>query len=161
MLAENNILSPANGKPIATPTQDMVLGLFYLTKVVPNEKRYAKAKNEKERAKLMPRFASPSEVVMAHNHGQVNLQEEIMVRLSEGRTVRTTPGRVLFSLTLPKEVDYFDDKHSFGNQVMTKGQLGLIVAVARTVGKIATARMLDLTSDSATISPSAAASQSA
>jgi DNA-directed RNA polymerase subunit beta' len=44
MLAENNILSPANGKPISTPAQDMVLGLFYITKLVPNEERYASAK---------------------------------------------------------------------------------------------------------------------
>src|SRR5690606_11209401 len=65
MLAENINPSPANGKPISTPAQDMVLGLFYLTKVVANEERYASAKTEEERLKLNPRFASREEAIMA------------------------------------------------------------------------------------------------
>ena len=146
ILAENNILSPANGKPIATPSQDMVLGLFYLTKIVPNAQRFGKAKTEEERKALKPCFASTEEVVMAYNHGRVMLQEEIRVRLADGRIVDATPGRVLFARVLPAEVDYFDavKNRNFANQVMTKGMLGQIVAVShKRVGKARTARMLD------------------
>jgi DNA-directed RNA polymerase subunit beta' len=144
MLAENNILSPANGRPTATPSQDMVLGLFYMTKMVPNEQRYAKAKTDAERERLIPRFASPDECILAYNHNQVTLHEEVMVRLAAGRMVRTTPGRVIFSKVLPPEVSFFDPKFSFANTVLTKGQLGQIVAtVHKLVGKVATSRMLD------------------
>ena len=144
MLAENNILSPANGKPIATPTQDMVLGLFYMTKMVPNEDRYAKAKTDKDKQLAMPRFASVAECVMALNHKQVKLHEEVIVRLKDMRKIKTTPGRVLFSTILPDGIDFFDEANSFANQVMTKGQLGQITAVAhKKVGHIVTARMLD------------------
>ncbi|MCX7718280.1 MAG: DNA-directed RNA polymerase subunit beta' [Candidatus Sumerlaeaceae bacterium] len=144
MLAENNILSPANGRPTATPSQDMVLGLFYMTKMVPNEERYAKAKTDKDRERLMPRFASTDECILAYNHKQVTLHEEVLVRLEPGRMVKTTPGRVIFSKVLPPEVSFFDPKFSFANTVLTKGQLGQIVAtVHKLVGKVATSRMLD------------------
>ncbi|MGI8905719.1 MAG: DNA-directed RNA polymerase subunit beta' [Candidatus Sumerlaeaceae bacterium] len=144
MLAENNILSPANGKPIATPTQDMVLGLFYMTKMVPNEERYAKIKTDQDKKNAMPRLASIEECVMALNHKQVNLHEEVIVRLKDGRKIKTTPGRVLFSTVLPPEIDFFDEAAPFANQVMTKGQLGQITAVAhKKVGNVATAKMLD------------------
>ncbi len=146
ILAENNILSPANGKPLSTPSQDMVLGLFYLTKIVPNRERYASCKNDKERQSAIPKFANPAECVMAFNHKRVKLQEEVIVRLDDGRKVHSSPGRILFAQTLPREVDYFDEKanKSFANQVMTKGVLGQIVSVAhKRVGKAATAKMLD------------------
>lgn len=150
-LAENNVLSPATGKPIATPTQDMVLGLFYLTKMVENKERFKGAKTEQEKERRMPHFASPEEVVLALNHKKVKLQEEIIVRLAANmnlRKVRTTPGRVLFSRVLPDEIDFFDetndDTKKFANQVLTKSQLGHVVAVAhKRVGNQATARMLD------------------
>jgi len=144
MLAENNILSPANGKPIATPAQDMVLGLFYITKQVPNEERYAGAKTDEERRALQPRFSSPDEAIMALNHKKVTLHEEVIVRMHNGETRKTTPGRVMFSSILPAEIDYFDNSLPFGNAVMTKGLLGQIVAVAhKRCGGKRTARMLD------------------
>lgn len=150
MMAENNILLPASGKPVAVPSQDVVLGLFYLTKMVPNDKRYESAKDEKERQALMPSFASPEEVIMALNHKQVDLHEEILVRLADGRRVRTTPGRVVFAQILPPEVDFFDTKSnpSFANQVQTKKILAQIVAVAhKRVGKKRTAELLDKMKD--------------
>ncbi len=144
MLAENNILSPANGKPIATPAQDMVLGLFYITKMVPNEERYAAAKTDKEKQRLMPQFASREEAIMALNHKKVTLHEEVMVRMSDGAKIKTTPGRCMFSAILPDEINYFDSKLPFGNTVMTKGLLGQIVAVAHKLsGPKRTAKMLD------------------
>jgi DNA-directed RNA polymerase subunit beta' len=150
MMAENNILLPASGKPVAIPSQDIVLGLFYLTKMVPNEERYADVTDEKEKEKLMPRFASKNECIMALNHKQVELHEEIFVRLPDGRRVKTTPGRVLFSEILPPEIDFFDSKKnpSFANQVQTKKTLGQIAALAhKLVGKKRTAVMLDSMKD--------------
>ncbi|AXA37327.1 DNA-directed RNA polymerase beta' subunit [Candidatus Sumerlaea chitinivorans] len=150
MLAENNILSPASGKPIATPSQDVVLGIFYLTKMVPNEERYAGVKSEEEKMARMPRFASPEECIMAFNHKVVKVHEEVIVRLPSGRKVRTTPGRVIFSQIMPPEIDYFDTESypSFANQVLSKGQLSQIVAVAhRRVGKTRCAELLDRMKD--------------
>ncbi len=144
MLAENNILSPANGKPISTPAQDMVLGLFYITKLVINEKRYTGVKTDEEKQRLMPRFSSRDEAIMALNHKVVTLQEEVIVRLADGRKVKTTPGRVMFASILPDEIDFFDEKSPIANTVMTKGLLGQVAAVAhKLVGPKRTARMLD------------------
>ena len=146
MLAENNILSLANGRPIATPAQDMVLGLFYLTKVVRNTNRIAKDATDEQRKKAMPRFSSVDECVMALNYGAVKLHEEVFVRLADGYMADTTPGRAVFARVLPPEINYFDPKvgKSFANQVMTKGQLGQIVATThKRCGKKVTARLLD------------------
>jgi len=144
ILAENNILSPANGKPIATPTQDMVLGLFYMTKLVVNEERYKDCTTEEERRRRMPHFASVEEAIMAYNHKKVKLQEEVIIRLKDGRKVKTTPGRAIFSQILPEEVDFFDESLPFSNQVLTKSQLGQIVAVChKRVGNVRTAKCLD------------------
>ncbi len=147
MMAENNILLPASGKPVAVPSQDVVLGLFYLTKLVPNPERYAGAKDEQEKKALKPKFSSPQEVIMAFNYGQVKLHEEISVRLPDGRRVETTtPGRVIFSQILPPEIEFFDTAKNptYANQVQTKKTLGQIVALAhKRVGKKRTAEMLD------------------
>ncbi len=150
MMAENNILLPASGKPVAVPSQDMVLGLFYLTKMIPNRERFAGAKDDSERAALMPKFSSFDEVVMALNHRRVKLHEEILVRMPDGRRVKTTPGRVVFAQILPAEVEFFDEKKrpTYANQVQTKKSLAQIVAVAhKHVGKKRTAEMLDKMKD--------------
>ncbi|NUP89478.1 MAG: DNA-directed RNA polymerase subunit beta' [Candidatus Sumerlaeia bacterium] len=132
MLAENNILSPASGRPIATPSQDVVLGCYYLTKM----RRGAKGEGMA--------FASPEEVQLAQALGHVDLHAEVSVRVGSGRVVKTTPGRVIFSKVLPPEIDYFGGEHDFCNELMTKKQLGAIVALAHKIaGPIKTARMLD------------------
>ena len=84
MLTENNSLTPANGFPIATPSQDMVLGCFYLTKMVHGRKGEGML------------FASPEEVMTAYQMGIVNLQAEIKVR-QDGRVLTTTPGRMILA----------------------------------------------------------------
>ncbi|MGC8841718.1 MAG: DNA-directed RNA polymerase subunit beta', partial [Candidatus Sumerlaeaceae bacterium] len=150
MMAENNILLPASGKPVAVPSQDVVLGLFYLTKLVPNTERYANAKDDEEKKLLKPKFSSPDEVVMAFNYGRVKLHEEITVRLADGRRIATTPGRVIFSQMLPREIEFFDTAKNptFANQVQTKKTLAQIVALAhKRVGKKRTAEMLDRIKD--------------
>ncbi|HEU4771415.1 MAG TPA: DNA-directed RNA polymerase subunit beta', partial [Candidatus Udaeobacter sp.] len=88
MMSINNILSPANGKPIAVPSQDMVLGCYWLTKERPGAKGEGKV------------FASPEEVRMAYDAGEVEEHAKIKVRI-EGNLVATTVGRVLLGEVLP------------------------------------------------------------
>ncbi|MFH0793852.1 MAG: DNA-directed RNA polymerase subunit beta', partial [bacterium] len=135
ILAENNILSPANGKPIATPSQDVVLGCFYLTKVIKGVKGEGM------------KFSSSEEILLAYHQGAIDLHAEAEVRVNGGR-VRTTPGRVLFSQVLPPEISYYDEQYGFSNEVMTKKVLSQIVAVAhKKVGSVRTAQMLDRIKD--------------
>ncbi len=135
MMAENNILSPANGRPIATPSQDIVLGCFYLTKV------HKAAKGEGME------FYGPEEVILAHNEGVVDLHAEIKVRV-DGKMVTTTVGRVLFSQILPPELSFFNPDYSFSNETMNKRKLSQIVAVAHKIcGPEKTAVILDKMKD--------------
>src|SRR5262249_42124301 len=77
MMSTNNILSPASGKPIIVPTQDMVLGLYYMTRDRPLAKGWDKFSHAKKR----PGFASPAEVRIAYDHGEVDLHTSITVRM--------------------------------------------------------------------------------
>src|SRR5512142_1808876 len=90
MMSTNNILSPANGKPIIVPTQDMVLGIYYMTR--PRE--FAKGEGRV--------FSSPEEVRAAYDHGEVELQAKIVCRI-DGSRKETTVGRVLLSDIVPKK----------------------------------------------------------
>ena len=109
MMSVNNILSPANGKPILLPTQDMVLGIYYLMK----ERSGAKGEGKV--------FADPEEVRVAYDAGQLSEHAKIRVGL-DGRTVDTTVGRVLFFEIVPAEIP-FDDI----NKDMTKKALSKII----------------------------------
>ena len=129
MLSTNNILSPAHGRPIATPTQDMVLGVYYLT--------IANPRPEKEEE--IPRFSSPDEALMALDIGAVDLHDTIKVRipgkaivtemLPEGWTGEDGPdaahrddGRAGSSSTSPSP-----SEHEFVNHHVQKGDLSSIV----------------------------------
>ncbi len=103
MLSANNILSPAHGRPLATPTQDMVLGIFYLT--------VAKEGVEGE-GKV---FSSFDEAVMAHEAGYLDLHANVQIRLA-GERVKTTVGRVIFNNAFP-------EGHVFVNQDVNKKDL--------------------------------------
>jgi DNA-directed RNA polymerase beta' subunit len=109
MLSVNNILSPANGKPIVVPTQDMVLGVYYLMK----EKRGAKGEGKI--------FADPEDVRIAYDAGILEEHSKIKVRM-DGAFVETTTGRVIFSEILPKRIPF-----SMINKDMTKKELGKII----------------------------------
>jgi DNA-directed RNA polymerase subunit beta' len=120
MLSSHNILNPQNGTPITLPSQDMVLGLYYITK--------GKKTNDKEtvRGEGM-KFYSPDEVLIAHNEGRVDLHAWIKVRteVREGnelvkKLIETTVGRVIFNQTVPKEV-------GFVNALLTKKSLREII----------------------------------
>src|SRR5882672_6071836 len=121
MMSTNNILSPANGRPIINPTQDIVLGLYYATR----EKKFAKGsyregsitvdKNTKGLVGyLRGVFSSPGEVRMAYDAGEVDLHAGVRVRVTdlddEGkkrtRMLLTTVGRVLVSEILPEEISF-------------------------------------------------------
>ncbi|MBF0492035.1 MAG: DNA-directed RNA polymerase subunit beta' [Deltaproteobacteria bacterium] len=93
MMSTNNILSPANGKPIIVPTQDMVLGLYYLTR----EKVFAKGEGKI--------FSGPSEVRIAYDSGEIELHAHIKVRMN-ATLVETTVGRVLLSEIVPSGISF-------------------------------------------------------
>jgi len=97
MLSSHNILSPAHGGPITVPTQDMVLGLYYLTK-----------SRSGCRGEGM-HFASLSEVRQAFDQKQVEIHAKIKVRLDSGKSTDTTVGRVLFNEAVPQGVPYIND----------------------------------------------------
>jgi DNA-directed RNA polymerase subunit beta' len=126
MMSINNILSPANGKPIATPTQDMVLGIYYLTK---------ERKGAKGDGKI---FANPEEVRIAFDAGVVDQHAPIKVRMN-GTYVDTTPGRVILSEILPEGLSF-----SLINKVMTKKEVGkLIETCYKRLGRKETVIFLD------------------
>ena len=138
MLASHNILNPANGAPIAVPSQDMVLGLYYITK--------GKKTTEDELVKGEGGvFYSPEEVIIAHNEGALDLHAHIKVKVQDlnenGEIVtvmkETTCGRVLFNEKVPTEAGYIND-------VMTKKALrDMIGHVLKVCGTSRTAQFLD------------------
>ena len=109
MMSTNNILSPANGKPIILPTQDMVLGLYYMTR----ERPFATGEGKV--------FASPQEVRIAFDHGEVDLHASIKVRM-RGELVETTVGRVLLYEVVPPEIPF-----SVVNKVINKKELANLI----------------------------------
>ncbi|MFZ5797671.1 MAG: DNA-directed RNA polymerase subunit beta' [Desulfobulbaceae bacterium] len=109
MMSTNNILSPANGSPIIIPTQDIVLGLYYMTR-----ERYG-AKGEGTR------FGSVTEARMAYDHGAVHLQARVKLR-TNGKMVDTTIGRILVSELLPEQIPF-----SLVNKELSKKELSFLI----------------------------------
>lgn len=109
MMSTNNILSPANGKPIIVPTQDIVLGIYYMTR----ERPFVKGEGK--------RFSNPEEVRVAYDANEVDLHAKIKVRIN-GEPVETTVGRVLLKEILPEEIPF-----SLINKVMKKGELATLI----------------------------------
>ena len=133
MLGSHNILNPANGAPITVPSQDMVLGLYYITKPRPG------AKGEGMH------FYGPEEIIIAHNEKRLDLHAEVNVRYpkdpkdpSKGyQMIKTTPGRVLVNQLVPEEVGYI-------NEILTKKSLRDIIGnVLKVSGVARTAQFLD------------------
>ena len=130
MMSTNNILSPANGKPIIVPTQDIVLGLYFMTRERP------------EVANAGMRFSNMEEVRVAYDHDAVSLHTPISVRIS-GERVETTVGRVLLYEIVPPEIPFAEV-----NQVMKKKELGTLVDLAyRLAGNKATVIFADKLKD--------------
>jgi DNA-directed RNA polymerase subunit beta' len=141
MLASHNILNPANGAPINVPSQDMVLGLYYMTKA-------CKSTPEQPIKGEGFTFYSPEEVIIAFNEKRVELHTIIKVRIidhADGTPVKkiieTTVGRVLFNEVVPKEVGFL-------NEILTKKSLREIISnVLKKTGTAQTAKFLDSIKD--------------
>jgi len=130
MMSTNNILSPANGVPIIVPSQDIVLGLFYLTV----DRSFGRGEGKV--------FSHPWEVIAAYEAEVVDLHSRIRVRL-EGQVVDTTPGRILVGELLPPGVPF-----DLVNQVLNKKNIARLVSEAyRRAGIKATVILCDRIKD--------------
>jgi DNA-directed RNA polymerase subunit beta' len=124
MLSSHNILSPQNGSPIVVPTQDIVLGCYYLTKLREGDKGEGMI------------FSSPEEVIIAYNNKVLGLHAKIKVKI-DGQLIETTTGRVIFNQIVPKEMGFF-------NQLLIKKTFGgFIGQMFLKLGNKVTARFLD------------------
>ena len=132
MLQSHNILNPANGAPITVPSQDMVLGLYYISKIRPGAKGEGLT------------FYGPEEAIIAHNEGKCDLHAQVKVLVDdmvEGkpcrRMVETSVGRVIVNGIIPKEVGYV-------NKIISKKSLRDIIAdVIKNVGFAEACEFLD------------------
>jgi len=137
MLASHNILNPANGAPIAVPSQDMVLGLYYMTKARKNTPELP-MKGEGLT------FYGPEEVMIAYNERAIDLHTIIKVKVKVNdngqlveKLVESTTGRVLFNEVVPEEYGYI-------NQLLTKKALrDIIGGIMKTTGIARTSQFLD------------------
>jgi DNA-directed RNA polymerase subunit beta' len=129
MLATSNLLQPSSGKPIAVPSQDMVIGCYYLTK----ERTGVKGEGMT--------FTSPEDVIYANSVGAIDTHALIDLALpGRKKPVRTTVGRVIFSQAVPAQLEFFKRF----NKVMTKGILEQLASEAhRLLGNDDTAILLD------------------
>jgi len=135
MLSTNNILSPANGRPITSPTQDMVLGLYSLTR------------DDSDGVGAGRAFGSLAEAIMAFDRNELALQANVKIRLenvvtemggeSSSKTIETTLGRALFNETLPAN-------YPFVNEEVKKSKLGEVINdLAERYSKVQVAATLD------------------
>jgi DNA-directed RNA polymerase subunit beta' len=138
MLSSHNILNPANGAPITVPSQDMVLGLYYVTKG-----RKGTAENPVKGEGMI--FSGPEEVIVAINERAISMHAFIKVRVNvrngegnlENKLIETVAGRVIFNQYVPEEVGYI-------NELLTKKKLqGIIGRVFKIAGQARTAHFLD------------------
>jgi DNA-directed RNA polymerase subunit beta' len=137
MLASHNILNPANGAPIAVPSQDMVLGLYYMTK----ERKTSKDRIVKGEGLS---FYSPEEVIIAYNEKAVELHASIKIKVKQleggklvDRVTNTTVGRVLFNQIVPQEIGYL-------NELLTKKMLREIISnILKACGMARASHFLD------------------
>ena len=133
MLGSQNILNPANGTPITVPSQDMVLGLYYITKIRPGAKGEGMS------------FYGPEEVIVALNERAIALHAKIKVRLPKDKSnpeagtqmVETTAGRIIVNQFVPQEVPYVNDV--LGKKALRK----IITEVIKNTGVSRTAHFLD------------------
>ena len=145
MLAANNILKPQDGKPVVSPTQDMVIGSYYLTMLKPGAKGEGSV------------FADPDEVLLAYNTGNIEMQAKVKVRVTrevngEKKTgiIETSAGRILFNQSIPQDLGYMDRSKPENelkyevDEVVGKKQLGKIVdACFNALGASRTSMVLD------------------
>ncbi|MCB0284256.1 MAG: DNA-directed RNA polymerase subunit beta' [Calditrichae bacterium] len=124
MLASHNILSPASGKPIAVPSQDIVLGCYYLTKMMPDVPGQGMV------------FSSAKELISAYNSEKVSLHARIKIRFKD-KLIDTTTGRVIFNQIVPDEIGFI-------NEILSKKSISEIISLTyRECGNKVCAEFLD------------------
>ncbi len=144
MMSTNNIFSPANGSPIMSPTQDMVMGIFYLT-----TDHVSALMKEKD----APRFANPFEVLMAYDQKKIGIHDRVLVRIDRAKAVSaaggkaepipphrrllTTVGRILFNDVLPGTMPFYNCALS------QKGLVRVVADCHEMLGRSATIDLLD------------------
>ena len=155
MLSVNNILAPKDGSPITTPTQDMILGSYYLTHPGQEEGKRTSAA-EKGDGKV---FTDISEMLMAYQNGTVGLHARVKVRMyageydTRGKLVESTVGRFIFNQKIPQDLGYVEDRESdpYSLEIdflCDKKKLGQIIdRCYRIHGNTETAIMLDYIKD--------------
>jgi DNA-directed RNA polymerase subunit beta' len=151
MLSVNNILAPKDGSPITTPTQDMVLGSYYLTHPGVDERNTSAEKGD---GKI---FTDYEEMLMAYRNGVVGLHARVKVRRfaegdNKGKLIESTVGRFIFNEKIPQDLGYVDrrvDKYSLEVDFLCdKKKLGQIIdRCYRKYGNTETANMLDYIKD--------------
>ncbi len=122
MLSANNILSPASGKPIVVPSQDIILGVYYLT-----SEREGESGEEKY-------YNTPEDAIQAYNYDLVTLHSPINVKISD-RVIKTTVGRIIFNQALP-------EKYRFVNKEVSKKEL--ISIIVDCIGKFPQSQIIDI-----------------
>jgi len=151
MLATNNIFSPANGSPIMHPTQDMVLGIYYLTSGHGSELVSSKMQTVKYNGVRYPVFAHPHEAITAYQLGRIGMHAQLVLRIPADRQILegdqsyiaetgrivTTVGRIIFNDSLPKGMGYYN--YPLGG----KGAGRVISDCYDVLGKAATLDLLD------------------
>ncbi|PCC70025.1 DNA-directed RNA polymerase subunit beta' [Nannocystis exedens] len=140
MMSTNNILSPAHGRPIIVPSQDIVLGLYYMTR----ERAFAHGgvnENPAQDGYFIGHFGSPAEVRMAYDHGAAHLQARVRVRMEPGKPMLdSTVGRVLlYEGGIPKKIPFSMVNRSLGKKELNE----LIDTCYRLCGQKATVLMAD------------------
>ena len=145
MLASNNILKPQDGQPVVCPTQDMIIGCYYLTLQRDGEKGEGRA------------FSSEDEAVMAYQNGEITLQSKVRIRMEREwkgekrrKIVETSLGRIIFNNAIPQDLGYVDrsvEENIFKLEVdklVAKGDLkGIVDRCYRRHGATTTSEVLD------------------
>ena len=152
MLSSHNILKPSDGRPVTMPSQDMIIGTYYLTS---DPDPAVEVERDAERNEIVPAFSSFAEAVMAYDFGKLHVNAACDIRFEEGIaapegwqppegwsegdpiTLRTSLGRALFNTSLPETFPYV-------NYIVDKKQLGNIVnALAENYSRVEVAASLD------------------
>jgi len=158
MLSANNLLLPADGRPIVGPTQDMIMGIYYLTVELDDMKvtsydELHKLKGRKDRQNHQPKyFATEDDIITTYELGKVKLHEPALVKIDKkvlieteqfrrkslpSQVIETTVGRIIFNQLLPDDVPYY-------NLALDKGHIGRIISsLYKTHGNYVTVETLD------------------
>ena len=143
MLSTNNLLKPQDGKPVATPRLDMILGSYYLTMILDNQKGEGKY------------FKDPDEAIMAYENHDVGIHAKIFVKVTKeingelkSKKIETSVGRIIFNQGIPQDLGFIDRKkdpfqYEIDFPVMKKSMGTIIERVIRTHGLTESAEVID------------------